>query len=411
MNDLGLGGADAYVSQADEDRLSLPAWTYIDPAFLDLERTRVFAPSWQIVCHISDIPEPGRYHTLEFLGETILVVRDAGGQVRAYYNVCRHRAARLLDGSSGDCGSRIICPYHAWTYALTGELIGLPGRDAFAHIDRTRHGLVSVELEIWRGFVFVRLVPGGPSVAEMMAPYEHEIAHYRFEDLVPLGRVTLRPRAVNWKNVGDNYADALHITIAHPGLTRLFGKSYGIEAREWVDKMWGELGDAPSSCWSERMYQAVLPPVPHLPPNRQRLWTYYRLWPNLAFDIYPDQVDFMQSIPISPTQTLIREIAYVLPDARREMRAARYLNWRINRQVSLEDCALIERVQHGMQSRSYTVGPLGENEVALKSFGRRMRQVVPEARLVQARKVGGDVADVYVSPPQTPRHSFRPSAN
>ncbi len=364
----------------DEDQISLPAWTYNDPHFLKLERDRIFAPSWQIVCHLSDIPVPGRYHTLEFLGETILVVRGAANRVHGYYNVCRHRAARLLDGDSGECGGRIVCPYHGWTYALTGELIGLPDRDAFAHVDRARHGLAPVEVEIWHGFVFVRLQPGGPGVAEMMAPYEHELADYRFEDLVPLGRVTLRPRAVNWKNVGDNYADGLHINVAHPGLTRLFGKSYSMASQGWVDKMWGELSEAPSSSWSERMYQAHLPAVRHLPAERQRLWVYYRLWPNLAFDIYPDQIDFMQSIPISPTQTLIREIAYVLPDARREMRAARYLNWRINRQVSLEDKVLIERVQQGMRSRSYTVGPLGDNEVALKSFGRRMREIIPELR-------------------------------
>ena len=97
---------------------------------------------------------------------------------------------------------------------------------------------------------------------------------------------------------------------------------------------------------------------PALPPERQRLWTYFKLWPNIAFDIYPDQIDFMQFLPVSPTETLIREIAYVHPDTRREMRAARYLNWRINRRVSLEDKALIERVQAGMASSSYTVGPL-----------------------------------------------------
>ncbi len=104
------------------------------------------------------------------------------------------------------------------------------------------------------------------------------------------------------------------------------------------------------------MYQALLPKSPHLPEDRQRLWTYFKLWPNVAFDIYPDQIDFMQMIPISPTETLIREIAYAHPDQRREMRAARYLNWRINRRVSLEDKALIERVQAGMGSRSYSSG-------------------------------------------------------
>jgi phenylpropionate dioxygenase-like ring-hydroxylating dioxygenase large terminal subunit len=136
------------------------------------------------------------------------------------------------------------------------------------------------------------------------------------------------------------------------------------------------------------MYQTVLPRVAHLPEERQRLWTYFKLWPNIAFDIYPDQIDFMQMIPISPTETLIREIAYAHPDERREMRAARYLNWRINRRVSAEDKVLIERVQTGMGSRSYSQGPLGRNEVSLRSFARRRRELLPESRLPQAPPAG-----------------------
>jgi len=368
-------------AEEDEDRLSLPAWIYDDAEFLGAEREAVFRPSWQIVCHLSDIPSPGSYHTLDFLGETILVVRGADLQPRAFYNVCRHRAARLLDGSAGQCGSRIVCPYHAWAYGLDGALLGMPERAAFGALDRSRHGLVPLDLEVFRGFVFVRMQSGGPSVAEMMAPYDAELAPYRLEELVPLGRVTLRDRAVNWKNVGDNYSDALHIRVAHPGLTRLFGQGYGVESRGWVDKMWGALLDRPSENLSERLYQHFLPDVVHLPPERKKLWSYYKLWPNIAFDVYPDQIDFMQSIPISPRKTVIREIAYVIPDARREMRAVRYLNWRINRRVSLEDKALIERVQHGMASRSYTVGPLGDGELSLKNFGRRMRELIPQARL------------------------------
>ena len=364
----------------EEDRLSLPAWIYHDAEFLSAEYEKVFRPSWQIVCHLSDIPAPGRYHTLDIFGETILVVRGNDLQPRGFYNVCRHRAARLLDGHAGQCGSRIVCPYHAWSYGLDGALIGMPERAAFGALDMRRHGLVAVELEVYRGFVFLRLESGGPTVADMMAPYDAELAPYRLEDLVPLGRVTLRERAVNWKNVGDNYSDALHIRVAHPGLTRLFGKGYGVESCGWVDKMWGTLMDEPSRNLSERLYQFHLPEVAYLPPERRRLWSYYKLWPNIAFDVYPDQIDFMQSIPITPTKTIIREIAYVIPDARREMRAARYLNWRINRTVSLEDKALIERVQQGMASRSYTVGPLGDGEVSLKSFARRMRDLIPAAR-------------------------------
>ena len=190
----------------------------------------------------------------------------------------------------------------------------------------------------------------------MMAPYEAMIAPYRFAELRALGRVTLRPREVNWKNVGDNYSDGLHIPVAHPGLTRLFGKSYGIEAEPHVDRMWGDLQDSESANWSERAYQRLLPPVPHLPEDKQRHWFYFKLWPSVAFDIYPDQVDFMQWLPTGPTSCIIREISYVLPDERREMKAARYLNWRINRQVNAEDTALITRVQEGMASRSFLNG-------------------------------------------------------
>ena len=369
------------------DDFSLPGWIYRDADFLAAERERVFASSWQIVCHLNDIPRPGDYHTLDFMGEPLVALRTALG-VKAFFNVCRHRASRLLDGNAGHCAGRIVCPYHAWTYDLDGRLTAVPHRNEFGDFSFDQYGLKPLDCEVYRGFVFVRLAPGLPSVADMFAPFDQELAPYAFEELQPLGRVTLRTRYVNWKNVTDNYSDAMHIPVAHPGLTRLFGVSYGVEAQPWVDKMWGGLRDAPSSQPSERLYQKVLPPVAHLPPERQRLWTYFKLWPNVAFDIYPDQIDFMQIIPIAPGETLVREIAYALPDDRREMKLARYLNWRINRRVSLEDKALIERVQAGMGSRSYSPGPLGRNEVSLRSFATRMRELIPESRLEQAPAAG-----------------------
>ena len=372
----------------DDENLSLPAWIYHDPEFFELEKQAIFRTSWQLVCHQSDVPGVGDYHSFDFLGESVVTLRGEDGQVRSFHNVCRHRASRLLDGNKGHCGRRITCPYHAWTYGLDGRLLAAPPREAFSSLDISRHGLVPLEQEVFMGFIFVRFAPGLPSVKEMTAAYAPELAAYRMEELVPQGRVTLRPRAVNWKNVADNYSDGLHIPVAHPGLTRLFGRGYGIEAKPWIDKMWGALRDVPSSNWSEKMYQKLLPKVAHLSDDRQRLWTYFKLWPNVAFDIYPDQIDFMQFLPVSATETLIREIAYVHPDHRREMRATRYLNWRINRQVNLEDKRLIERVQTGMESSGYAVGPLGEGEVCLRSFGRRLRALIPQSRLHKAPAKG-----------------------
>ncbi len=362
------------------DGWGLPAWCYNDLDFFQAERKAVFTSSWQIVCHQNDIANTGDWHTLDFLGESIIAVRGKDGLVRAFTNVCRHRGSRLVDGHSG-CANRLTCPYHAWTYDLEGALVGVPHREDYPNLDTHKHGLTPVEMETWHGFIFIRLKNHGPSVAQMMAPYEGLIAPNQFENLKALGRVTLRPRDVNWKNVADNYSDALHIPVAHPGLTRLFGRSYGIEANTHVDRMWGDMVEPPSANLSERLYQHFLPDVDHLPDAQKRHWLYFKLWPNVAFDIYPDQVDFMQFLPVSPTQTLIREVSYALPDERREMRAARYLNWRINRQVNTEDTALITRVQHGMQSASFSAGPLGQSEVCLRQFCRNIRALIPEAKL------------------------------
>ena len=362
-----------------DDDWSLPSWTYRDPEFFEIEMARVMRPSWQVVCHTSDVANPGDWQTFEFLGESIVVIRGDDAQVRAFTNVCRHRGSRLLNDVSG-CAKRLTCGYHGWTYGLDGRLIGVPGKSDYPGLDTEAHGLVAVELEVWRGFIFVRLAGGGSSVAAMMAPYDELIEPYRFDDLRALGRVTLRPRAVNWKNVADNYSDGLHIAVAHPGLTRLFGRSYGVEAAEYVDRMWGFIAEQPSPRLSERLYQQMLPRVDHLPDQSQRQWLYFKLWPNIAFDIYPDQVDFMQFLPASATSTLIREINYAIPDERRQMKAARYLNWRINRQVNAEDTALITRVQQGMMSSSFSQGPLGTSEVCLRSFCRKIRALIPEAR-------------------------------
>ena len=361
--------------------VSLPGWLYHDAGFFEAEKRAFLRASPQIVCHSSDIAEPGQWQKLDYLGESIIVLRGDDGVARAFANVCRHRGSQLVDGENGRCARVLTCPYHAWSYARDGRLVGVPHRQEYPGLETEKLGLKPVALEEWRGFLFVRLEDGLPSVAEMMAPYDSEIEPYRFEDLRAIGRVTLRPRELNWKTIADNYSDHLHIPIGHPGLTRLFCRSYKIEAEEWVDRMEGDLDERPSDNPTERAYQQMLPEVPGLPTSHQRKWLYLKLFPCVAFDIYPDQVDFMQWLPVSATTSVIREISYALPDDRREMQAARQLNWRINRQVNAEDTQLIARVQRGMESDSYEPGPLGVSEVCLRSFAARLRRMIPEARL------------------------------
>ncbi|BEU99824.1 aromatic ring-hydroxylating dioxygenase subunit alpha [Novosphingobium olei] len=386
-----LSSAFAAISSVDVDPdgdWSLPGWLYTDPEYYAKEVEEVIRPSWQIVCHANDIPASGDYRTLDYLGESVLAIRGDDGQIRAFTNVCRHRAMRLVEGPSG-CTKKLICPYHAWAFETDGRLTGVPMKSDYPALKMEDNGLHPVSVEIWRGFVFVRLVDKGfPSVAEMMAPFEDEVAPYRFEEMQRISDVRLRPRAVNWKNVGDNYSDNLHIPVAHDGLTRIFAKSYEISAHGWADRMKGDLVEKPSGNFWERFYQAHLPEVPHLSETAQRRWLYYKLWPNIAFDIYADQIDFMQWIPTGPTSCVLREMAYALPDNRREMKLARYANWRINRVVNQEDTWLIERVQQGMASGTYGAGPIGRSEVCLRSFARKIRAIFPEARLHKAPPAG-----------------------
>jgi phenylpropionate dioxygenase-like ring-hydroxylating dioxygenase large terminal subunit len=369
------------------DGLSLPGWLYFDPEFFAAEKKIFLRAAPQVVCHESEISRPGEWRSLDYLGESVIVIRGDDGAVRAFLNLCRHRGSRLVEGAGG-CAKVLTCPYHAWSYGRDGRLAGVPHRKEYPGLRTDMLGLIPVAVENWHGFLFVTLDRGAPTVAEMMALYEDEVAPYRFEDLRVLERVTLRPRPLNWKTIADNYSDHLHIPVGHAGLNRLFERNYRIEAQAHVDRMEGDLVEKASANPSERAYQRFLPTVAQLPPTHQRKWLYYKLFPNVAFDIYPDQVDFMQFLPVSATETVIREISYALPDDRREMRAARYLNWRINRQVNAEDTALITRVQLGMQSSGYRPGPLGMSEVCLRSFAKKLRRLIPQARLERPPEPG-----------------------
>ena len=157
------------------DDVSLPGWLYFDAEFFTAEKRAFLRAAPQVVCHESEIANPGEWRTIDFLGESVIVIRGDDGEVRAFTNVCRHRGSRLVDGESG-CAKVLTCPYHAWSYARDGRLVGVMHRHEYPGLQTEKLGLVPVALEIWRGFLFVRLEAGLPSVHEMMAPYEQEVA-------------------------------------------------------------------------------------------------------------------------------------------------------------------------------------------------------------------------------------------
>lgn len=354
---------------------TLPAEAYVGPEVLQEEAERIFRRTWQLACHESDLPNTGSFLVFDLLRESALLVRGKDGAVRAFHNVCRHRAFRLCNGQ-GDSPSRIRCRYHGFSYGLDGHLAGVPGEEDFPGLDRANMGLRPIALERWQGFLFVRFgEDAGPSIAEQLAPLSATLASYRMAEMQPLGVESRTVLGCNWKVAVENNIEGYHIPLGHPGLQRLYGDRYSFHVEAaGMSHAGAKLppmepgGGRNDLSWSERHYLAALPETPHLPPARQRFWGYFSLFPSLAFDLYPDQIDFFQILPLGPDQCVARSRAYALPDERREMRVARALNQRINRLVSREDRGLVEGVQRGLASMGYGQGTLSRREARVRQF-------------------------------------------
>jgi phenylpropionate dioxygenase-like ring-hydroxylating dioxygenase large terminal subunit len=383
MNSLSIAKSDP--ERPLEVAHALPAWVYNNAGLTRLELQRVLLPSWQIVCHVNSIPKAGDYETFDLGQESVMVLRDRDGSIRAFHNVCRHRGARLLDGA-GNCPASITCPYHGWTYRHDGALIGMPVRESFPGLDRSEHGLKAVRVDIALSFVWVCLAGDPPPVALVWGQLADEFLPYRLQDMVPLGPITQEHWPVDWKLAMDNYLESYHVPIGHPGLYRMFTPDYEDQASmPGIARGLSWMRDKVSSRWSEGLYQRLIgKAATHLPEDLRRCWRFYSALPNLGIDVFPDQLDFFQVLPNGPGRCIIRGAVFGLPDARREMRAARYLGSRINTQVNSEDRWLCARVQRGLQSGSYRPGPLSQLERWMLEFHNLLRERIPEFRLASA---------------------------
>jgi phenylpropionate dioxygenase-like ring-hydroxylating dioxygenase large terminal subunit len=373
-------------AMGDQYRRGLPAWTYRNATLSRLEYERIILPSWQIACHVNDIPKPGDYITFDLGRDGVIALRDREGEIRCYHNVCRHRAARLLEGS-GTCPGAITCPYHGWTYNLDGSLRGLPVRESFPALDRDAHGLIPAHTEIFAGFVFVSLEGDPAPVHAMWGDMVEDFAPYDFWRMQPLAPIYQEDWAVDWKVAVDNYLESYHVPIGHPGMASMLTPDYEDQTNlaTGVARGIGWFRGVISPKWSARRYQAMVDGLcGHLPDEARKCWRFYSMLPNLGIDVYPDQMDFFQVLPRGPGKCLVRGGTYGLPDDRREMKLLRYLNARINREVQREDEFLCARVQRGLDSGYYTPGPLSTHEACIFQFHDLIRDRIPETLLQAA---------------------------
>lgn len=363
----------------DWDRSGLPGWAYTSPELLELEREVLFRRHWQLVGHVSDLPSPGSYLCFDMIGERAVVIRGRDGVVRAFHNVCRHRGSRVLADDGGTCRSAIVCPFHGWSYELDGTLRAPARPRTLPPLDPVAHGLVPIESEIWHGFVFIRFKPSDqPPVAELFARHERELAPYELESLEPLGTFWRQDAAANWKAIRDVDNEGYHVPIAHPGLQDLYGHNYFDEAIEGgTSRSVGRFNDGPGRRWSVRHYKKILPEVTALPESHRRAWIYLGLFPNLVFSLYPDAVQFYQEWPVAPGRSLQRGATYAKPDARREMKLARYLSTRIDRDTGLEDLQLTIWSSEAPRSSGFSGIILSDLEYGVRRYHDALREVMP----------------------------------
>jgi phenylpropionate dioxygenase-like ring-hydroxylating dioxygenase large terminal subunit len=361
------------------DRRGLPAWAYHSDALTALEKSAVFRTHWQIVGHVSDVPEPGDFITLDAVGERALVVRGRDGVVRGFHNICRHRGARVVADETGRCRNALVCPYHGWVYNLDGTLRGPARPETLPELDRVADGLTPLDLEIWRGLVFIRFAPGPqPSVATLLAPVAEEAAHYRMETMVPAGGVWTDTSPVNWKSVRDVDNEGYHVAMAHPALQDLYGHDY--RDGPYVDglaRTVARFAREGRRRWSVKHYAALSRPQPWAPEALAQAWLYWGLFPNAVIAVTPESMQFYQEFPVSTHETRLRGAVYRYPEEDRAQRLARRLAARIDRETLAEDVQLTIWSNESMASAAFRGFLLSDLEYGVRTHHDHLRAVLP----------------------------------
>jgi len=326
---------------------SLPAAFYVEPGMAALDRQAVFAPSWQLAAHVSQLARPGDYLATDIAGLPIVLLRAEEGELRAFHNICRHRAGPLARGQG--CGlKRLRCLYHGWTYGLDGVLRSAPemsGCDGFVS-DAVR--LPTLAVQVWQGLVFVsedasRAPPFEQWVAGIDARLAgRDLASYRFH------RREVYDIACNWKLYVDNYLEGYHVPHIHPGLNKLLDyRSYTTTLAEWYSLQFSPLES------SDALYG-----------SGDAL--YYYLFPNTMLNSLPDRLQTNRVLPLGVDRCRVEFDFYYPADDSAEAEARRARDRAFSDEVQAEDVQICEDVQRGLASGSYAPGrlnPLRESGV------------------------------------------------
>ena len=322
---------------------SLPAKTYLHADYLTLERSEIFRKSWQYVCHSEALKEVGSYQTLDIQGQPIVALRDQKGELRAFYNVCRHKAHELLSGSGKI--KTIVCPYHAWCYHLDGELYAARHSDTVENFALSDFSLMPVQIEEFCSMIWVNLEPDAEPLKVQSGELANEIEGYApdIAELTHAHRLTYRIKA-NWKSVVDNFLECYHCAVAHKDFVSLVDMdNYTVTTHGIYSSHIAPAGKSENSAYS----------VDEASVQDHAVWW---LWPNTCLLRYPGAANWMvwQFIPVDE-ETTDETFDFFFETStpnKAQMEAIEY----IDKVLQKEDIDIVESVQRGMNTPAYEEG-------------------------------------------------------
>ncbi len=342
--------------------LSLRAEANTDLKWFAYEQSAIFAKHWIWVCHVEKVRANGAYTTAMVAGRPVAIVRDQAGQLRAFYNVCKHRAHELLQGDGET--TRIMCPYHAWVYDLTGQLRRAPETENLENFETNDICLDTVQVEEFCGFIYVNLDPDASSLATQSGDLGTEITHWApdISDLTFGHRLTYDIKS-NWKNVVDNFLECYHCPTAHKDFCTLVDMdTYKVTTHGIYSSHMADAGTSENAAYD--VSNATV-----------RTHTVWWLWPTTCLMRYPGRSSMivLNIIPISENRTLETYDFFLEtpePDEG-EVEAIRYLD----EVLQVEDIGLVESVQRGMKTPAFQQGRIvhdlegsGKSEHAVHHF-------------------------------------------
>src|SRR5437016_6278758 len=282
---------------------TLPQRYLISPQVFAQEQERIFSRQWLCVGHQSQLAKPGAYVVQEIAGESLIILRDQKGQLRGFYNVCRHRGTRLCEEKSGQLRETIQCPYHAWTYGLDGQLLGAPHMDKVESFDKADHSLHPVNLGLWEGFIFVNLSEKPMPLEQAFAPLAGKFTHWNLPRLRLAKRIEYDVRA-NWKLIFENYSECYHCPLVHPALSKL--TPYDSAENDLCEGPFlGGFMPITKGNSLTMSGSACAMPVGDIKGEDHHRVFYYSIFPNLLLSLHPDYVMVHQVWPQSPERTRI----------------------------------------------------------------------------------------------------------